>query len=226
MLEKSAKTREFMGSYLFFMGMLTIGDDLKSGGLELKIPNPVTQSFYIDGIARRIIDDPFERDIGFAAAQKLKQHGKIATLRKYIEKHIFPTFHWRDRRWANELTIKTLFMCLMMDESNYLMISERQSRSGYADLAMILRPDRRHLNLKNVLIEFKYIKGKKLGEDVKGQSDTALFKLKVVNEKLIEATSQAKAYTKELREEFGSSLQLTTYAVIAIGFSRLLYKKI
>ncbi|KPA18014.1 AAA-ATPase [Candidatus Magnetomorum sp. HK-1] len=228
MLEKSAKTREFMGSYLYFMGMLTMGHAFSSiKKKELKIPNPVTQTLYIDGIARWMIADPVNRDIGFKAAEQLLCYDKIAPLRKYIEKQVFPTFHWRDRRWANELTIKTIFMCLMMDEMNFLMISERQSRSGYADLAMIIRPDRRHLNLKDVLIEFKFIKTKKLAvKDIKGQSDTALFKLDPVKEKLKDARSQAKTYSRELREEFGNGLKLTTYALIAIGFERLLYKKL
>ncbi|ETR65238.1 MAG: hypothetical protein OMM_14577, partial [Candidatus Magnetoglobus multicellularis str. Araruama] len=143
MLEKSAKTREFMGSYLYFMGMLTMGQNFSSTTKkELKIPNPVTQTLYIDGISRWMIADPESRDVGFEAAEQLTHYDKIAPLRKYIEKHVFPTFHWRDRRWANELTIKSIFMCLMMDDTNFLMISERQSRSGYADLAMIVRPDR------------------------------------------------------------------------------------
>jgi hypothetical protein len=227
MLEKSVKTREFMGSYLYFMGMLTMGKKLLSGNMELTIPNPVTQNLYIDGLARWIIADPLERDMGFDAANQFKQQGKIAPLRKYIEKNVFPTFHWRDKRWVNELTIKTIFMCLMMDETNFLMISERQSRSGYADLAMIVRPDRRHFHLKNVLIEFKYIKTKNLKiKDIKGQTDTSLFKLKPVEKKIKEAQSQANEYSKELLEEFGHDLKLTTYAVIAIGFERLLYKKL
>jgi hypothetical protein len=227
MLEKSVKTREFMGSYLYFMGMLTMGKKLLSGNMELTIPNPVTQNLYIDGLARWIIADPLERDMGFDAANQFKQQGKIAPLRQYIEKKVFPTFHWRDKRWVNELTIKTIFMCLMMDETNFLMISERQSRSGYADLAMIVRPDRRHFHLKNVLIEFKYIKTKNLKiKDIKGQSDTSLFKLKPVEKKIKEAQSQANLYSKELLEEFGHDLKLTTYAVIAIGFERLLYKKL
>jgi len=228
MLEKSAKTREFMGSYLYFMGMLTMCHSFKSKKKKvLKIPNPVTQTLYIDGITRWIIADPVNRDIGFEAAEQLLCHDRIAPLRKYIEKHVFPTFHWRDRRWANELTIKTIFMCLMVDEMNYLMISERQSRSGYADLAMIIRPDRRHLNLKDILIEFKFINTKKLPvKGIKGQSDTSLFKTGLVKEKLKDARSQAKKYSIELCEEFGNDLKLTTYAVISIGFDRLLYKKL
>jgi len=38
--------------------------------------------------------------------------------------------------------------------------------------------------------------------------------------------TQAKQYAKELKEEFGDVFQLTTYAVVAIGFERLLYKKL
>jgi len=228
MLEKSAKTLEFMGSYLYFMGMLTLGQSISAiKKKELKIPNPITQNLYIDGIARWIIAAPDIRDMGFLAAEQLPFYGKIAPLRKYIEKHVFPAFHWRDRRWVNELTIKTIFMCLMTDEINYLMISERQSRSGYADLAMIVRPDRRHLQLNNVLIEFKLVKAKELGIDnIKNKSDTALFSMTPVKDKLKDAISQAKTYTKELKNEFGVELKLLTYAVIAIGFERLLYKRI
>ena len=228
MLEKSAKTREFMGSYLYFMGMLTMSHSSQATKKKvLKIPNPVTQTLYIDGITPWIIADPVTRDIGFETSEQLLCYGRMAPLRNYIEKQIYPSFHWRDRRWANELTIKTIFMCLMVDELNYLMISERQSRSGYAGLAMILRPDRKHLNLKNVLIEFKFIKTKQLNiKNIKGQSDTALFKFGPVKDKLEEATIQAKKYSTELCEEFGDDLNLKTYAVISIGFDRLLYKKI
>ena len=127
----------------------------------------------------------------------------------------------------NVLTIKTIFMCLMNDNVNYLMISERQTRTGYADLAMIVRPDRRSFHLKDILIEFKYIKTKGLSiKNIKKQSDKSLFELKQVQNLLKKARSQAKKYAKELTDEFGDVIQLTTYAVIAIGFERLLYKKL
>jgi hypothetical protein len=54
MTTKSSKTRTFMGSYLYFMGMLTISAQSLSGKLSLAIPNPVTKDLYIDGIARWI----------------------------------------------------------------------------------------------------------------------------------------------------------------------------
>jgi len=221
----NSKTKLFMGSYLYFMGMLTLGQLSNSGERRLTIPNPVTQSLYIDGIARWIIPDPMIRDDGHDAAMILTSKGQMASLRNYIEKQIFPTFNWRDRRWVNELTIKTIFMCLL-NNNNYIMISERQSRSGFADLAMIVRPDCRKFQLIDTLIEFKFIKTKDLKlKSIKKLSDTALFKLDAVQKKLEEATGQAKKYSNELIDEFGHQVKLQTYAIISIGFDRLLYKK-
>jgi len=221
-----SKTREFMGSYMYYMGMLTMTKHSLSGKSCLTIPNPVTQNLYIDGIARWIIPDPQIKDLGIEIAEKLLSNGKIAPLRQYIEKLIFPTFNWRDRRWVNELTIKTIFMCILND-NHYIMISERQSRSGFADLAMIVRPDFRKYQLIDTLIEFKYINPKSLKlKNIKKLSDTALFKHKMVQKKLQDAKKQAATYSKELLEEFGDRVKLQTYAIISIGFDRLLYHKL
>ncbi|ETR65371.1 MAG: hypothetical protein OMM_14357 [Candidatus Magnetoglobus multicellularis str. Araruama] len=73
------------------------------------------------------------------------------------------------------------------------MISERQTRTGYADLAIIVRPDSRSFQLKDILIEFKYIKTKGLSiKNIKKQSDKSLFELKQVQNLLKKARSQVK----------------------------------
>ena len=106
-------------------------------------------------------------------------------------------------------------------------ISERQSRSGFADLAMIVRPDCRKYQLIDTLVEFKLIRSKEIKQkNIKKLSDTALFKSDLVKAKLNEAKSQAKTYSNELINEFGYQVKLQTFAVISIGFDRLLYKKI
>jgi hypothetical protein len=115
----SSKNKTFMGSYLYFMGMLTLKKLSVSGDPILTIPNPVTQSLYIDGIARWIIPDPIIQDEGHETSKEFLFKGHIASLRSFIEKQVFPTFNWRDNRWANELTIKTIFMCLLRN-NNYL----------------------------------------------------------------------------------------------------------
>jgi len=115
----------------------------------------------------------------------------------------------------------------LLNNNNFLMISERQSRTGYADLAMIVRPDCRKYKLIDTLIEFKYIKPKALKlKNIKKLSDTALFNHKMVQSKLKDARKQAKTYSSELVEEFGELVKFQTYAIISIGFDRLLYKKI
>jgi len=226
MTSLNSKNKTFMASYLYFMGMLTLSKKVKTGARVLKIPNPVTQTLYIDEIVQWMVPDPMIRDDGHEAAIKFLSDGQISPLKKYIEKQIYPTFNWRDRRWVNELTIKTIFMSLLLN-NNYIMISERQSRSGYADLALIVRPDCREFQLIDSLIEFKFIKTKDLKiKNIKKMSDSSLFKLDCVKAKLMEAKTQAKKYSKELIDEFGDVLKLQTYAVISIGFDRLLYKKL
>jgi len=41
-----------------------------------------------------------------------------------------------------------------------------------------------------------------------------------------DAKKQAATYSKELLEEFGDRVKLQTYAIISIGFDRLLYQKL
>jgi hypothetical protein len=41
-----------------------------------------------------------------------------------------------------------------------------------------------------------------------------------------QAKSQADKYAKELKEDYGDIIQLTSFVVIAIGFERLLYQKL
>ena len=92
---------------------------------------------------------------------------------------------------------------------------------------MIVRSDCRKYQLMDTLIEFKFIKTKGLKQkNIKKMSDTALFKLKAVQKKIQEATKQANTYSTELVSEFGDQVNLQTYAILSIGFDRLLYKKI
>jgi len=83
-MTESYKDRTFMGSYLYFMGMLTLGPKSRSGEQVLKIPNPVTQSLYIDGIFQWIIPDPISRNEGYYAGKKLTKLGQLEPLRNYL----------------------------------------------------------------------------------------------------------------------------------------------
>jgi len=228
MLSQDTKTRAFMASYLYFMGMLTLSDEESEyGDMLLTVPNPVTKHLYIKGVVRWLVPDPLIRDDGEDAAKKVYTTGEIGPLCEFVEKQIFPAFSWRDRRWVNELTIKTMFMALLFTEVNYLMVSERETRSGYADLAMIVRPDRRKYRLRDVLIEFKFIRSKDLElakEQLRQKTDQELWLLDKIRKKAESAKDQAARYSADLKVEFGNSIKLKTYVVIAVDFERILWE--
>jgi hypothetical protein len=170
-----------------------------------------------------------QRDEGRDAAKHLCTKGDMAPLCEFIETQVFPSFSWRDRRWVNELTIKTMFLSLLFNDVNYLMVSEREIRSGYADLAMIVRPDRRKYKLLDVLIEFKFIRLKELGlskAQVRKKTDQELLQLEKIKKKAESAENQAARYAADLKAEFGDFIRLKTFIVIAADFERLLWKAV
>lgn len=113
---------------------------------------------------------------------------------------------------------------------NYQMISERETRSGYADIAMIVRPDRRKYKFPDVLIEFRFIRRikdlKLTRKQIVQKTDQELWELEKVKEKADEAKEQAVRYSADLKTEFGDVMQLKTFVVIAVGFERIVWRMI
>jgi hypothetical protein len=110
------------------------------------------------------------------------------------------------------------------------MDSEPELKRGYADLTMIVRPDMRHYGqLLDVLLEFKYIKisdsGLKNGDAVLSASDETLHALPCVEEAFTEANIQLQKYMPRLQKKYGDTMKLCGFAVVAIGFERLLWRK-
>jgi hypothetical protein len=54
-------------------------------------------------------------------------------------------------------------MTLLFNDNLYMMVSEIEVDHGYADLALILRPDARKYQALDLLLEFKYLGLKELG---------------------------------------------------------------
>ncbi len=70
---------------------------------------------------------------------------------------ILKVFDNRDYITANELTVKTAFLTLLYNDLIYIMDSESAIDRRYADLTMIIRPDKRHGTVFDILIEFKFV---------------------------------------------------------------------
>jgi DNA-binding transcriptional MerR regulator len=83
--------------------------------------------------------------------------------------------------------------------------------------------------LQNFLLEFKYLKLSEAGlsaEEVKRLTMAELEALKPVQEKLEQAKQQLLDYRTELESKYDNVFKLQLISVVAVGFDRLVWKKI
>ena len=145
----------------------------------------------------------------------------------FIEETLFPTFSNRDATWANELTVKTVFLTLLWNDTAYIIHSEPELDHRYADLCLLRRPDARTSSLWDLLFEFKRLSLKELGmsgEDVRAASRADLMELVKAKDALDQAEGQLVAYRTALERSRGDTLKLRSFAVVALGFERLLVR--
>ncbi|MBF0412399.1 MAG: hypothetical protein HQK70_06790 [Desulfamplus sp.] len=134
----------------------------------------------------------------------------------------------RDYRWVNELTVKTAFLTLLYNDLLYIMDSEPEIDRRYADLTMIIRPDKRHGKIFDVLIEFKFVALKDVnmtGGHAKALKEDELYKIPQIIEQLEDARKQVSEYGKHLEEKYGN-LRLHKFVVVALGFERGCFRQL
>ncbi|NJL29620.1 MAG: AAA family ATPase, partial [Thermoanaerobaculia bacterium] len=124
MLAQASQDKSALGSFLFYFGMLTIESETPRRTLRLTPPNLVVHKLYVEQTLKLLLED--ERsvpDLG-SPAWELMENGDIEPLLDLIEGKLFPRFSARDKRWHNELAVKTAFMALLFQDVNYLLFSE------------------------------------------------------------------------------------------------------
>jgi len=223
MLSDQSKDQSFMASFLYYFGVLTLAGETDQLQLMLKVPNLVMQSLYVKRVQRMLVPNPMLRDEGRWAAQKVYQAGEIAPLCAFVQDHLFSVFKNRDYAQANELTLKTAFLALLYDDILYIMDSVPELDRRYADLTMIIRPDKRHGKIFDVLIEFKFISLKALGlsgEQVRALTSDQLPTLPAVAQALQNGRDQARDYGRRLARKY-PRLRLKSFVVVALGFERI-----
>ncbi|MEM7537416.1 MAG: hypothetical protein AAF639_34920, partial [Chloroflexota bacterium] len=152
-------------------------------------------------------------------------------------------YNGRDGRDFNEGTLKTIFMMLLYHTDLYLMYSEAQLERSFGDLLLLVRPGMRESGVYDILIEFKQLplnqatekmttqKGKTIykaltEDDAKTRSRDDLKALKNVQAKFTEAENQLHNYRQKLVAQHGDDLHLRCYAVVSVGFGRILWKEV
>ena len=145
-----------------------------------------------------------------------------------MEERYFRVFHNRDYRWANELTVKTAFLTLLYNDIIYIMDSEKEVDRRYADLTMIIRPDKRYGKVFDVLIEFKFVKlkdAKLSAEQARDLSEDELYLIPEIAKQMDDGKKQVKDYGKKLEQRHGN-LRLKKFAVVALGFERVCFSSV
>jgi len=225
MLSDHSKDKTFIASFLYYFGVLTLVGETNMGELVLKVPNLVIQGLYVERVQRMMLPDPVTRDRGLDLAKRIYQYGDIEPVCAFVQDVYFSVFKNRDYAQANELTLKTCFLTLLYNDILYIMDSEPELTRRYADLTMIIRPDKRYLQIYDVLIEFKFLNLKQLGlsgEAIRSKSQAELYSLSVVKHALEEGTTQVMDYGRRLGGRY-RDLRLKKFVVTALGFERICF---
>jgi hypothetical protein len=223
----------FLISLLYYLGVLTLTGDRTVNKQFLRIPNLVTRKLYVEQWQAMLLPTPEEQRERQQMTEAFYQTGELQPVCDFIEQRYFKVFSNRDYLQANELTVKTAFLTLLFNDALYIMDSETQAGRRYADLTLIVRPDARQYQIFDLLLECKFIKPGELGlsgEALRALSQAELATLPLVKQKLAEARAQAPACRREVEQRYQSlmkaALRLRTYAVVALGFDRLVWEEI
>ncbi len=224
MLERRQQDASFLGSYLYYFGMLTLAGETEFRTLLLSPPNQVVRKLYVERIMRFLLPRGDDRTAALEPVRTVLRGGSLEPLLDFVEATIFTAFSNRDARWANELTVKAVFLTLLWDDVSYVAVSEAELGRGYADLCLLRRPDARASSLSDLLFELKRLSLSDLGmsgQKVKATPREELARLEPVELALDEAEAQLKVYSEALERRLGSDLDLRSWAVVALGFERL-----
>lgn len=225
------KDATFMASLLYYFGVLTLAPEHGVyGDLQLRIPNLVIRKLYLERLQSLLLPEITDQTLGQKAALQLQRGGDLQPVCDFIEQRYFKVFSNRDYIQANELTIKTAFLTLLFNDTLYHMDSETPVGRRYADLTMVVRADARQYQVYDLLLEFKFVKLGDLGlsgEALRVMSREELTALPQVQAKLAEARAQTPAYRHDVEERYQSAtLRMRTFAIVALGFDRLVWEEI
>ncbi len=229
LLDRVAQDDTFIGSYLYYVGMLTIAGTDAQGRIQLIPPNLVMKKLYIEQVLRFLLPTGMERNAAQHAVDSVIVDEEFQPLVTFVERKIFPVFSNRDYKWMNEFAVKMAFTTLLFNDITHAIFSEPELSRGYADLCLTLRPDARQYKLFDMLFEFKYVSLDTLnlsGEQVRTMPDDELLKKTPVKNAFKDAQDQLDRYASALQQRFGEQLRLKTYRVVSIGFERLFGEEI
>jgi hypothetical protein len=224
LVEEVERDAHLVASFLYYLGMLTQLGRAPLSKLKLGIPNLVVKKLYVDQLARLLLPQGNTLERSRRAVDTFLRSGELTPFVHFIEQALFPIFSTRDYRWQAEMAVKAALLTLLFDDTRYAVYSELEAAHGFADLCLLVRPDARGGDLHDLLFELKYVKLKELGmsgAQVLGLEEQELRALEPVRKALGEAAAQVHRYQEALQKTFGGQLQLRCFALVAVGFEKL-----
>ncbi|NJL28207.1 MAG: AAA family ATPase [Thermoanaerobaculia bacterium] len=221
--DKETQDPSFIASFLYYFGLLTEVGEARQH-LALGIPNLVVKKLYAEHLSTLLLPRGADRGEAGEHVRAFLGGGELAPFLAFVETKLFRVFSHRDYRWANAQAIKAAFLALLFDDTRYAVFSELELARGHADLCLLLRPDARAAGAFDLLFEFKYVRPQELGlssEELSQLSAAQLSELPPVAEALRTAHTQLVRYREAFVERFGEAVRPRCYAVVALGFERL-----
>jgi hypothetical protein len=228
-LLKPDQDPKVLAALLYYFGVLTLQGRYGLGKLALRIPNLVVRQLYVERLQELLLPDSTARLEVTQLAELFYQTGQLQPLCDFIESHPFSVFDNRDSTTATELVLKAVCVALLFNSRYYQMDSETALGRRYADLIMIVHPNMRQYHLFDFLFEFKFVKLNEVnltGAEVKLKTLAELKALPRVATQLSAATTQVQSYRPVLQQTYGEPLRLRAYAVVAVGFERLVWEEV
>ena len=225
---KATKDQVFMGSLLYYFGILTLAGRSSYNECILKIPNLVAKKLYIERLQELFLPEYEDKESIRSVSKIFCQTGNLQPLVDFLERRLFKVMSNRDYRWHNEHAIKIAFMTLLFNDNLYMMISETEVNRRYIDLSMILRPDMRRFEALDLVLEFKYLDLKDLnlsGAQLEKMPREELMTIPAVQKQLQQGEEQALDYGQELLQRFGT-LDLRCFAIVALGLERIVWSEV
>jgi len=227
MLSNTTKDNGFIISLLYYLGILTLNGENELGELSFKIPNLVIRKLYIERLFETFLPEDTERYLVHQQAKYFYQTGDLQPICDFMEQRYFRVFDNRDYKDAK--AIKMAFLTVLYDDVFYIMDSELPLERRYADLTMIIRPGRRKSPIYDFILEFKYLNLKEAGvngEQAREFSIDEIKNLAPVKQKFLDAKTQLFDYQSRLVSKYGEEFKLQLISVVAIGFERVVWKKV
>ncbi|MCP5502290.1 MAG: AAA family ATPase [Leptospiraceae bacterium] len=233
LLTMDEQSERYLWSYLFYYGILTFGG-MDAFNTVLKIPNNISRHFYYDRIRQALFPAKLEAS---DVQKEFFIHLDLPVLQTFLEKTVLPYLSNRDYIRANEVSMKIMFLSLMLRDDLYIIDSEKEILRNYSDLLYIGRGEtRKRFGLKDILIEFKFVKISETNlsqEEIRVLAEKELESLPGVKEKLEEAENQLGSYKEKIEDKFYkhnrffsdmSDFAIHPLCILFIGFERVLVR--